>query len=129
MPTDPDDALDSLPARAEDQALRLTRPDLADVPDVVYTPAHPSRGVVRFETRRLPTGEAVGVAFRSRSVLVEALGSAQPWMALPLSRLEAILGAAGISRVLMDPPVDESAAWWTPERLSALTERLDADHG
>jgi hypothetical protein len=69
------------------------------------------------------------VAFRSRSALVAALGSAQPWMALPLARLQVILGAAGIGRTLIDPPAEESAAWWTPELVSALAERLDGEHG
>jgi hypothetical protein len=50
-------------------------------------------------------------------------------MALPLSRLEVILGAAGIRRTLIDPPVDESAVWWTSERVAALAEHLDGNHG
>lgn len=128
MPADPDDALESLQPLVKDQ-----RHDSPELPEVVYVPAHPgpdSDGeVVRFETRCLPSGEAVGVAFRSRSALVEALGPAQPWLALPLTRLEVILGAAGIRRTLIDPPVDESAAWWTPERVFALAERLDGNHG
>jgi hypothetical protein len=133
MPTDPDHVLDSFSGPTQEQTRRSTLPRLANFPDIVYVPAHPGpgpdHGVVRFETRCLPSGEAVGVAFRSQSALVEALGPAQPWMALPLSRLEVIFGAAGITRTLIDPPVDESAAWWTAERISALTERLDGDHG
>jgi hypothetical protein len=131
MSTDPDHVLDSFSGPAEEQARGSTWPRLENFPDIVYVPAHPGpgRGVVRFETRCLPSGEAVGVAFRSQSALVDALGPDQPWMALPLSRLEVILGAAGIRRTLIDPPVDESAAWWTAELISALTEHLDGDHG
>jgi hypothetical protein len=50
-------------------------------------------------------------------------------MALPLARLQVILGAAGIGRTLIDPPAEESAAWWTQELVSALAERLDGEHG
>jgi hypothetical protein len=127
LPIYADDGLSPFHARAAVPA--QSTPDST----IVYVPAHPSptpgRGVVRFETRCLPGGEAVGVAFRSQSALVEALGQAKPWIALPLSRLEVILGAAGIAHTLIDPPVDESAVWWTPERVSALAERLDGDRG
>jgi hypothetical protein len=127
MPIDPDDGSSPFPARVEAQAQQALDST------IVYVPAHPGpkpgSGVVRFETRRLPGGEAVGVAYPSQSALVEALGHAQPWIALPLSRLELILGAAGIARTLIDPAAEESAVWWTPERVSALTERLDGDHG
>ena len=68
----------------------------AELPDIVYAPAHPDprpghRGV-RFETRLLASGDPVALAFTSQPALVDALGPAQPWMALRLHRLRTLMG-------------------------------------
>jgi hypothetical protein len=105
-----------------------------DLPEIVYVPAYPDprpeRVGVRFETRTLHSGEPVGIAFRTRAGLVAALGPAQPWVAMRLSRLQAFLGAAGIGRILLDPTLDASADRWAPADLEALVEVLeDNNHG
>lgn len=102
-----------------------------DFPEVLFAPAYPDprsgNGGVRFETRASAGGEITGVAFRSLEKLVEALGPAQPWMAIRLDRLGDILGAAGIRRILVDPPAVESG--WSPERVDRLAEALEANRG
>ena len=102
-----------------------------DFPEVVYAPAYPDprpgHGGVRFETRVLGDGEVAGVAFRSVRHLVAALGPAQPWMAVRLDRLAGILGAAGIERILIDPPAAEST--WSPERVEQLAEVMEDNRG
>jgi hypothetical protein len=101
-----------------------------DFPEVVYVPAYPDprpgNGGVRFETRTLIDGQITGIAFRSRQKLVEALGPAQPWMAIRLDRLGDILGAAGIRRILIDPPITSS---WSPEHVEQLAEVLEDNRG
>ncbi len=102
-----------------------------DFPEVVYAPAYPDprpgNGGVRFETRALVSGEIAGVAFRSVRELVAALGPAQPWMAVRLDWLGDVLGAAGIRRILIDPPAAESG--WSPERVDQLAEVLGDNRG
>jgi hypothetical protein len=102
-----------------------------DFPEVIYAPAYPDprpgNGGVRFETRTSAGGEIVGFAFRDRERLVRALGPAQPWMAMRLDRLAEILGAAGIERILIDPPAAEST--WSPERVEQLAEVMEDNRG
>jgi hypothetical protein len=102
-----------------------------DFPEVVFAPAYPDprpgNDGVRFETRVLPGGEITGVAFRSRRALVDVLGPAQPWIAVRLDRLGDILGAAGIQRILIDPPAVEST--WSPERVGRLAEVREDNRG
>jgi hypothetical protein len=104
-----------------------------DLPEIVYAPAYPDpepgRARVRFETRLLGTGEAVGIGFRARAGLIAALGPAQPWMAVRLDRLRDVFGAAGISRILIDPEVDRAADRWTPTRVDALAGVLEGNRG
>jgi hypothetical protein len=130
-----------------------------DFPEVVYAPAYPDprpgHGGVRFETRVMPSGEIAGVAFRGVRELVAALGPAQPWMAVRLDWLGDVLGAAGIRRILIDPPAAAGAepaaagnapaaagnapaaagnapaagSGWTQERVDQLAEVLEDNHG
>lgn len=100
--------------------------------EIVYAPAYPDprpgHGGLRFEPRLLETGEQVGVAFRTTAHLVRELGEAQPWVALPLDRLQQVLGAAGIERVLLDPDIPAGADRWDTDELVALTEALQEVH-
>jgi hypothetical protein len=102
-----------------------------DFPEVVYAPAYPDprrgNGGVRFETRTTFGGEIVGVAFRGLPQLVEVLGPAQPWMAIRLELLGTVLGAAGIRRILIDPPAADGG--WSLERVEQLAEVLEGDRG
>lgn len=86
--------------------------------DVVFVPAHPrvkdGRKDVVFEVRVLESGEAAGVAFTSTKHLVEALGPAQPWVAMPLKRLRELMGAAGVGDVVVNPSVPQDAVRWQP---------------
>lgn len=102
-----------------------------DFPEVVFAPAYPDprpgHGGVRFETRASVDGEITGVAFRGLDKLVAALGPAQPWIAIRLDRLGDVLGAAGIRRILVDPPAVESG--WSAERVERLAEAMEGNRG
>jgi hypothetical protein len=99
------------------------------LPEIVYVPGHPDprpgHHGVRFETRHDAAGEPVGVAFGSRGQLATALGPDQPWVAMRLSHLEVLLGAAGIRRILVDPHVDPSARRWDAVDLAAMTRIIE----
>ena len=87
---------------------------------VVYVPARPltagGRKDVAFELRQLPTGEQAAIAFTTLRRLVDALGKAQPWLAMPLGRLREVVGSSGIARVAVDPVVPAGAWRWTSDR-------------
>jgi hypothetical protein len=98
------------------------------VPDsvVVYVPAHPitsgHRKDVAFETRRLASGEPAAMAFTSLSRLVESLGKAQPWLAMPMGRLRALMGTSGVGKVALDPTVPAEAWRWRQEDVAEILE-------
>jgi len=45
--------------------------------------------------------------------LVAALGSAQPWLVMLANRLLAILAAAGVTTIYLDPDIPSTAPRWT----------------
>ncbi|RKS72657.1 type III secretion system (T3SS) SseB-like protein [Motilibacter peucedani] len=96
--------------------------ELGAVPDgLLLVPAHPGEpGRVRIEPRLDGTGAAVLVAFTSTARLVEALGPAQPWVAVPGDRLPELARAAGLRGVLVDPVVPPGSPGWTEDDLERL---------
>jgi hypothetical protein len=98
-------------------------------PQIVIVPAHPAAGGERtadgeaadvvFEMRRDDVGRAVLPAFSSVPRLVAALGSAQPWLALPLPRVRQLAAAAGADAVHLDPVIRPDAPRWRQEDLQA----------
>jgi hypothetical protein len=94
---------------------------VAALPDIVVAPAHPDireggKDVV-FEVRNGADGGQVLPVFSTVRLLVEVLGPAQPWVALPLESARALAASRGVDRVVLDP-VAEPGAWrWHPEDL------------
>lgn len=95
---------------------------LQEVPDgLLLVPAHPGEpGNVRIEPRVDDGGAHVLVAFTSPARLVEALGSFQPWVAVPAERLPALAEVAGLRAVLVDPVVPPGTPGWTEDDLNRL---------
>jgi hypothetical protein len=88
---------------------------------VVFVPAHPyvhgwTKKVV-FETRPLPDGRKLRIAFTSVEALATTLGLYQPWVALPVNDLCEILGTQGVRLIVFDPPIPDEGWRWTHERL------------
>jgi hypothetical protein len=95
----------------------------------VFVPAHPDlrpghRGVA-FETRLREDGTPVAVAYTSQRRLVDACGSAQPWVCLRLGQLESIMSAAGITTVEVDPEHGGGLVW-DEAGLAAVGHALSA---
>ena len=91
---------------------------------IVIAPAHPAiehdeRDIV-FELRKSPGGAPVLPVFSSVPRLVEALGHAQPWVALPLCTVRELAGARGVHTVLLDPDVQPGAWRWDYDDLDRL---------
>lgn len=93
---------------------------------VVFVPARPhAHGWtkdVAFETRPLPDGRRLGIAFTSMDALATALGGYQPWVALPVKDLREVLGTRGVRLIIFDPPVPDEGWRWTHERLARFAE-------
>jgi hypothetical protein len=91
---------------------------------VVFVPARPyAHGWtkdVMFETRPLPDGRRLGIAFTSVETLATTLGVYQPWVALPVKDLRELLGTRGVRLIIFDPPVPDESWRWTHERLDAF---------
>jgi len=89
--------------------------------DVVFVPAHPrvkaAGSDLVFEVRVLEDGTAAGVAFTTKESLVEGLGAAQPWVAMPLGRFRELMGGAGVGNVVINPRVPQDAVRWQPDDL------------
>ncbi len=100
----------------------------AGLPEIVIAPARPDirpghDGDVIFEVRQLSgAGRALPV-FTTVQRLVAALGPRQPWVAIPLRNVQAILGGAGVDRVVLDPEADPGAWRWQASDLEALGRR------
>ena len=77
-----------------------------------------------FEVRQRADGVRALPVFGSVRRLVEALGPAQPWVALPLVRARELMGTAGVGLVVLDPVAGPGAWRWRPEDLQALAGRL-----
>lgn len=91
------------------------------LPELVYAPARPivreGRRELLYEVRDCPDGTRVLPVFTSLDRLVEELGPAQPWAQSPLRAVRALMGAAGVTRVELDPALAGSAWRWTLEDL------------
>ena len=99
-------------------------PGCPDDGAIVVAPAHPAlehdeRDIV-FELRESSGGAPVLPVFSSVPRLVEALGHAQPWVALPLSTVRELAGARGVHTVLLDPDVQPGAWRWDYDDLDRL---------
>jgi hypothetical protein len=98
------------------------------LPEVVVAPARPDvrpghEGDVIFEIRQLSDGGRALPVFTTVSGLVAALGPEQPWVAIPLQNVRAIVGGAGVDRVVLDPDADPSAWRWQASDLEGLERR------
>jgi hypothetical protein len=95
--------------------------------DLVFVAAHPrvkdGRKDVVFEARTLESGKAAGIAFTSIQRLVDALGQAQPWVAMPLGRFRELMGAAGVEDVALDPKVPQDAMRWQHQDVDEFIAR------
>ena len=124
------DSAPDRPAPAPDSAAAAAaavRIPSAVGPDVLFVPAHlqhpppdappGSRAETVFELLGTPDG-AVPVAFTTLDLLVDRLGPAQPWAAVPAEELVRVMDRLGIGPVHLDPAVDPRARRWTAADLS-----------
>lgn len=100
----------------------------AGLPEIVVAPARPDirpghEGDVIFEVRQLSDGGRGLPVFTTVTRLVGVLGPEQPWVAIPLRNVQAIMGGAGVDRVVLDPAADPSAWRWQASDLEALERR------
>jgi SseB protein N-terminal domain len=99
-----------------------------DLPEMVIAPARPDirqghDGDVIFEVRELSGGGRAMPVFTTVKHLVATLGPDQPWVALPLRNIQAIMGGAGVNQVVIDPQAQHSAWRWQASDLQALGRR------
>jgi hypothetical protein len=80
-------------------------------------------GDVIFEVRELSDGGRGLPVFTTVRRLVETLGPDQPWVAVPLRNMQAIMGGAGVDRVVIDPVAQPGTWRWQPSDLQALIGR------
>jgi hypothetical protein len=103
-------------------------PAVGGLPQIVMAPARPDirpghdRDVV-FEVRELSDGGRALPVFTTVKRLVATLGPDQPWVALPLRNIQAIMGGAGVDRVVIDPQAEPGAWRWQESDLQALEWR------
>jgi hypothetical protein len=107
-----------------------TREDPAGggLPEIVIAPARPDirpghDGDVVFEVREISGGGRAMPVFTTVMRLVATLGPDQPWVALPLRNLRAIMGGAGVDTVAIDPQAQPGAWRWQASDLQALERR------
>lgn len=95
-------------------------------PELVIVPAHPVRGGdVEFETRQeLPSRTIVLPVFSTVGRLVQTLGPAQPWVAMPLVSVRELAGSAGLREVRLDPSAAPGAWRWDDQDLARLEGSL-----
>ncbi|HEV2377919.1 MAG TPA: SAV_915 family protein [Streptosporangiaceae bacterium] len=96
------------------------------VPDIVIAPAHPANksSQIVFEVRPGAAGTDVLPVFSSVRQLVETLGPAQPWVALPLRKARELAAAGGIQQVVLDPVAPPGTWRWGYSDLETLTRDL-----
>ena len=58
--------------------------------------------MVALRTGRLPSGQRVGLAFTSATLLLSELGPGQPWIRLHEEAMRDMLGPAGIDEIRVD---------------------------
>jgi hypothetical protein len=94
------------------------------LPELVFVPAHPVDGSdardIAVEVRRAADGSAVLAVFTTVDRLVATLGSYQPWVRMPLRAARAMVRAAGVNHVLVDPAKADTATLWTREDIDGL---------
>jgi hypothetical protein len=78
---------------------------------------------VIFEVRQLADGGRALPAFTTVERLISALGREQPWVALPLRNIQAIMGGAGVARVVLDPEAEPGTWRWQASDLAELARR------
>jgi hypothetical protein len=98
-------------------------------PEYVIVPAHPlppgEEGDLVFETRQdQASGVTVLPVFSTVPRLVQALGHAQPWVAMPLVSIREQAGSAGVREVRLDPSAAPGAWRWDKEELARLEGSL-----
>jgi hypothetical protein len=96
---------------------------------MVVVPAHPDvrpgRGDnIIFEVRRASDGNPALPVFSAVSRLVAVLGHQQPWVAMPLRKVQEIMGSAGVDRVVLDPEAEPSTWRWQEGDMDMLEGRL-----
>jgi len=103
-------------------------PQESRLPEIVFVPAHPQvrdgRKDVVFEVRQLTDGRRVLPVFTTTEQLTSALGPQQPWAALPLRAAQALMGAAGVSELVLDPQAQPGAWRWQRTDIEALKRSL-----
>jgi hypothetical protein len=94
--------------------------------DPLYVPAHPRRPLpgaddqntdLVFELLEGPEG-AVAVAFSSVELLMERMGTAQPWAAVAAKTFITLMARIGADPVYIDPMIDRTARRWTTEDIA-----------
>lgn len=103
-------------------------PAPGEFPEIVIAPARPDirpghDGDVIFEVRQAADGRPALPVFSTVKRLVAALGPEQPWVALPLRNVQAIVGGAGVDRVIVDPDVAPASRRWQASDIEALERR------
>ena len=112
-----------------DAAERRHADGSADLPAIVFAPARPDvradhRDGMVFEVRRASDGELAMPVFSRLDRLTAALGPEQPWVALPLHNVRAIMGGTGVDRVLLDPRAEPGTQRWSAGDIEDLERRL-----
>jgi len=70
---------------------------------LLFVPVRESgSGMVALRTGRLPSGQRVGLAFTSATLLLSELGPGQPWIRLHEEAMRDMLGPAGIDEIRVD---------------------------
>lgn len=109
---------------AHGEVLDLTVPLARLTPSTpLYVPTHPSDDQLVFELLDSPEG-AVPVAFTSLDLLIERLGSAQPWAAVRAERFTALMDRLGAPPVRLDPQMMPDARRWMVADVVAYEEEL-----
>ncbi|HEY5988497.1 MAG TPA: SAV_915 family protein [Streptosporangiaceae bacterium] len=98
-------------------------PEALALPEIVIVPAHPvgdgaGKDIV-FELREGADAAPVLPVFSSVRRLAEALGGAQPWVALPLRKVRELAAAGQVRTVMLDPEVQPGAWRWGHGDLEA----------
>ena len=70
---------------------------------LLVVPVRTRSGMASIQCGRLPTGQAVGVAFTSEGRLARVMGAAQPWIRLSPAAMKEMLEPLGVARIQVDP--------------------------
>ncbi|MEY9935927.1 SAV_915 family protein [Streptacidiphilus sp. MAP5-3] len=89
----------------------------------LFVPTHPSDDQMVFELLGSPEGP-VPVAFTSLDLLIERLGTAQPWAAVRAERFITLMDRLGAPPVRLDPPVVPDARRWMADDVLAYEEEF-----